>query len=223
MDEMTMTFKGYNVRIERPERPNGKWIWKTEFFHAFDFAEQELFDRGYTRVYFSISNRYGSYDAVRLMHEFHKFIVGELGLCMKTILFGFSRGGLYAFNYALFYPEWVEKVYLDAPVLDMRTWPPRGSKYREDVYAEYGLNEETIETFGGHPVEKLREYFDLGLPTLLVAGDADEVVPFEANSKKMIDYCEENGIPLTYVVKQGCLHHPHSLEDVSPIIKFVEE
>ena len=222
MNEMTWTFNGYTVRVERPEKPNGKWIWKTEFFHAFDDAEQKLLEMGYTRVYYGISDKYGSYNAVRLMHEFHKYIVKELDLCEKTVLFGFSRGGLYAFNYTLFYPESVEKVYLDAPVLDMRTWPPRGSKCRDEVYAEYGLNEETIETFGGHPVESLAEYFNLNIPTLLVAGGADEVVPYEANSKKMIDYCDSNGIPLEYYVKPECLHHPHSLEDVTPIIKFVE-
>ena len=223
MKEMTWTFNGYNVYVERPEKPNGKWIWKTEFFHAFDAAERKLLDMGYTRVYYSISAKYGSYNAIRLMHEFHKHIIKELDLCEKPSLFGFSRGGLYAFNYTLFYPEWVEKVYLDAPVLDMRTWPLHPSKERNEVYAEYGLNEETIGTFGGHPVENLPEYFSLRIPTLLVAGGADEVVPYEANSKKMIDYCEANGIPLTYFVKPECLHHPHSLEDVTPIIKFIEE
>ena len=222
MKEMTWTFNGYSVHVERPDNPNGKWIWKTEFFHAFDAAEQKLFDMGYTRVYYSISAKYGSYKAVRLMHEFHKHIIKELDLCEKTVLFGFSRGGLYAFNYTLFYPEWVEKVYLDAPVLDMRTWPLHPSKERNEVYAEFGLNKETIETFGGHPIENLPEYFGLKIPTLLVAGGADEVVPFEANSKKMIDYCEANSIPLTYFVKPECLHHPHSLEDVTPIIRFVE-
>lgn len=222
MNEMTWTFNGYTVRVERPERPNGKWIWKTEFFHAFDAAEQKLLEMGYTRVYYGISDKYGSYNAVRIMHEFHKHIVKELDLCEKPVLFGFSRGGLYAFNYTLFYPESVEKVYLDAPVLDMRTWPPRGSKWRDQVYAEYGLNEETIETFGGHPVENLAEYFSLNIPTLLVAGGADEVVPFDANSERMINYCRDNGIPLEYYVKPDCKHHPHSLEDVTPIIEFVE-
>ena len=117
----------------------------------------------------------------------------------------------------------VEKVYLDAPVLDMRTWPPKGSPHRDEVYAEYGLNEETIETFGGHPIENLPEFFSLGLPTLIVAGGADEVVPFEANSGKLIDYCKENGIEITSIVKPECKHHPHSLEDVEPIVDFIEK
>ena len=31
MKEMTWEFNGYTVRVERPENPNGRWIWKTEF------------------------------------------------------------------------------------------------------------------------------------------------------------------------------------------------
>lgn len=221
METLEFTFNGYTATVIRPEHPNGKWIWKTEFLRAFDGAEQALLERGYTRVYYGISNKYGSYSAVRLMHLFHGFVTKKFGLDEKCILFGFSRGGLYAFNFALSYPEYVEKIYLDAPVLDMRTWPPKGSREREEVYREYDLTEETLEHFKGHPIENLEEFCSLKLPLLLVAGDADEVVPFPENSKRLIDYCEENGHGITYYVKPGCKHHPHSLEDALPIIAFV--
>ena len=55
------------------------------------------------------------------------------------------------------------------------------------------------------------------IPLLFVAGDSDQVVSFELNSKKVIDYCKTNGVQLKYIVKNGCKHHPHSLEDVTPI------
>ena len=217
------TFNGYEATVIRPENPNGKWVWKTEFLYAFDGAERELLSRGYTRVYYSISNKYGSYNAVRLMHDFHGHVIKKFDLEDKCTLFGFSRGGLYAFNYALFYPECVEKIYLDAPVLDMRSWPPFGSENREQVYAEYSLTPETIETFKGHPVENFAEFFSHGIPLLLVAGGADEVVPFYENSGKMIDYCKAHNVDITVLVKPDCKHHPHSLEDVSPIVEFVEK
>ena len=216
-------FNGYEATVIRPENPNGKWVWKTEFLYAFDAAERELLSHGYTRVYYSIRDKYGSYHAVRLMHEFHKHVVKEFGLEEKCVLFGFSRGGLYAFNYALFYPECVDKIYLDAPVLDMRSWPPLGSENREQVYAEFNLTPETIESFKGHPVYNFAEFFSHGIPLLLVAGDADEIVPLEENAGKMIDYCQKNNIDITYYVKPGCKHHPHSLEDVTPIVDFVEK
>lgn len=222
MTEIKFTFNGFEATVIRPEHPNGKWIWKTEFFHAFDAAEQALLARGYTRVYYRISNKYGSYAAVRLMHDFYRFAVKEYALNEKCVLFGFSRGGLYAFNFALSYPEYVEKIYLDAPVLDLRTWPPVGSREREEVYAEYTLTAETLETFRGHPIENLDEFFAHRIPLLLVAGGADEVVPFDRNAGRLMAYCAENGIEITAIVKPDCKHHPHSLEDVAPILQFVE-
>ena len=82
--------------------------------------------------------------------------------------------------------------------------------------------EETAKGFREQPVNNLAEFFSQGIPTLLIAGGADEVVPFNTNAKIMIDFCEENGIDLTYIVKPECKHHPHSLENVEPIIKFLE-
>ena len=223
MQTLELEYKGHPVTVIRPDRPNGKWVWKTEFLYAFDAAEQALLELGYTRVYFKISNRYGSDGAIRLMREFHRFITGQFDLSETCILFGFSRGGLYAFNFALFYPELVEKIYLDAPVLDLRTWPLEGSKERQQVYEEFGLNAEALEIFRGHPIENLAEFFSHGIPLLLIAGGADEVVPFPQNAGRMIDWCRENGVAITQIVKPDCKHHPHSLEDVTPILNFVQE
>lgn len=223
MKEIKFEYGGHEATMIVPDEPNGKWIWKTEFLYDFDDAERALLDEGYTRVYYSISDKYGSYSAIRLMHAFYLYVTKEYGLSEKCVLFGFSRGGLYAFNFALFYSEYVDKIYLDAPVLDMRTWPRAGSAAREQVYSEYNLTEETIEDFHGHPIENMREFFALNIPLLLIAGDSDEVVPFEANSGRMISYCEENGHDITYIVKEGCKHHPHSLTDVRPIVDFVKE
>lgn len=221
MNVETFTYHGFEATVIRPEHPNGKWIWKTEFLYAFDAAERALCDMGYTRVYYRISNQYGSYHAVRLMHDFYRYVKEAYGLADKCCLFGFSRGGLYAFNFALFYPEYVEKIYLDAPVLDMRTWPPVGAE-RDQVYDVYSLDADTLERFNGHPVENFAEFFALGIPTLVVAGDSDELVPFDKNAGRMIDYANAQGHPLISYVKAGCGHHPHSLEDVTPIIDFME-
>ncbi len=222
MQEIKFTFNGYDATVIIPDNPNGEWVWKTEFLYAFDKAERDLLDLGYTRVCYHISDKYGSYQAVRLMRKFYYHVIEKFSLNEKCHLFGFSRGGLYAFNFALTYPQLVKSVYLDAPVLDMRSWPPKGSVEREQVYEEYNLTEQTLANFKGHPVNNFEEYFSLGLKTLLVAGDADDVVPLEENGQKMIDYCAKNGIKLPYVIKNGCGHHPHSLEDTSVIIEFVK-
>ena len=215
-------FHGARAEVVVPENANGEWVWKTEFFHAFDSAECALLEEGYTRVYYSVSNRYGSYKAVRLMREFYRYVIKEFSLSEKAHLFGFSRGGLYAFNYAIYYPESVASVYLDAPVLDMKSWPPKGSEEQRQLFAEYTLNEDTLPLFDENPVDNLEEYFKLGLPTLVVAGDADEVVPLSENAGILLKYCDENDIPVERYIKPDCGHHPHSLEDVAPIVDFVK-
>ena len=223
MKEFYFELNGFEGTVLRPEHPNGKWIWKTEFLYAFDQAERALLDDGYTRVYYQISNKYGSYNAVRLMREFYHYVVKESQLDEKCILFGFSRGGLYAFNFALFYPEYVEKVYLDAPVLDMKTWPPKDSVEQGQLFEEYGLNTQTLATFQGNPIDNLDEFFSLHIPLLVVAGGADEVVPFDKNAGKLLAYAKARGIDVVSVVKPDCKHHPHSLEDVAPIVEFVKK
>ena len=218
----TFEFNGYKATVIRPANPNGKWIWKTEFLTAFDQAERALVDEGYTRVYYQISNKYGSPEAVSLMEAFYHEVTERYGLDDKCILFGFSRGGLYAFNFALECPEFVDKVYLDAPVLDLKTWPTKSKNPSEynGMLASYGLTEAEFATFKGSPVDKLAEFFALGIPLLVVAGDADATVPFEENAGRLIEYALANGHDITYVVEAGKDHHPHSLTDVTPIVEF---
>lgn len=215
-------FNGYEATVILPETKNGKWIWKTEFLYAFDQAEQELNGKGYTRVYYNISDKYGSDKAIRLMRKFHNFVVKKYNLTEKAILFGFSRGGLYAFNYSLYYPEKVEKIYLDAPVLDLKSWPLSDSLEQKEMFQEYSLNKETLKIFNANPVDNLSEFFSLNIPLLLVAGEADELVPLKENAGILIDYCEKHHILIEKYIKKECGHHPHSLEDVTPIVKFVE-
>ena len=223
METIKYNFNGHDATVIIPDNPNGKWIWKTEFFYAFDASERALLDLGYTRVFYQISDKYGSVEAIRLMHNFHLDLIKRFNLEKKANLLGMSRGGLYAFNYAIFYPEYVNKVYLDAPVLDLKTWPPKESIEYYQLLEEYRLNADTYNAFKFSPIDRLDEYFSLGIPTLVVAGCEDEIVPFDKNSEIMIDYCKNKGIDLTYYLKPLCKHHPHSLDDVTPIIEFFEK
>jgi len=218
-------FNGYTAIVTVPDNPNGKWIWKAEYRTAFNQAELALIEQGYTHVYYQLCSQYGSYKTCRLMHKFQMHVTEKFHLQKKCILFGFSVGGLYSFNYALAYPEYVEKVYLDAPVLDLydvySRFEGENEKYYDMILNAYYLNRETILNFRDTPADNLKEYFDNNIPTLLVAGDADTVCRPEPNYMRMVAYCEENNIPLTKVIKPGCGHHPHSLEDVTPILDFV--
>ena len=108
----------YMATVIVPEKPNGKWIWKAEFLYAFDKSEQVLYDMGYTRVYYGISDKYGSPSAIELMYNFYRELLKRYVFLEKQCsLFGFSRGALYAFNFTLAHPECVKKYIWTHPFL----------------------------------------------------------------------------------------------------------
>ena len=210
-----------------PGAPNGFWIWRAEFLGGFDYADRALLEKGWHIVYYRVSDMYGCPQAIEYMKNFRDDVVRRYPLDGKADLFGFSRGGLYAANYALAHPEDVSSLYLDAPVLDICSWP--GGKGKgigaEREWLEclrcYGITEQEAETFTGTPVHQLRELARTGIPVILVAGDSDRVVPYEENGEKLYAFYQEHGFPIRAIVKPGVGHHPHSLEDPAEIVDFI--
>ena len=209
--------------------PGRPWIWRTEFPGAFDNADMALLTAGWHLAYHRVSNRYGCPSSIRDMKAFYDVLVPAFSLQPKMVPFGFSRGGLYAVNYALAYPETVAALYLDAPVLDIRSWPGGkgcgvGAAYEwEQCKACYQLqSEEEAEAFAGNPLDNAEKLAFSGIPVMLVAGDADEVVPYTENGEPFSDRMEEAGGRISVILKADCGHHPHSLDDPAPILEFIE-
>ena len=223
-------FNGHEAHFIVPENArDGAWIWRAEFLDCgFDWVDREMIRRGYALVYYSVSDMYGSPRAVELMHEFYKLATEELGFGKKTCIFGFSRGGLYAANFALRYPEAVSSLYLDAPVLDIKSWPGGlgigvGAEHCfEECLTEYGLDRSTVLSFKENPTDRADELAALGIPVVMVVGDSDVDVPHTENSEILAAAYEKAGAPLLYVIKPGCDHHPHSLEDPTEICDFID-
>ncbi len=204
------------------------WIWRTEFLGAFDQADIAMLEKGWHLGYVKVSDMYGCPEAVERMHEYFLFVTREFNLNKKTVLFGFSRGGLYAVNYALKYKDEVSVLYLDAPVLDMRSWP--GGKGRSEGSPEcwnqclecYHI-EDMPEDYILNPINRLKELAKTNIPVICVVGDSDETVPYEENTLIMEQIYKKLGKKITVIVKKGVGHHPHSLEDPLPVVSFILE
>jgi pimeloyl-ACP methyl ester carboxylesterase len=212
-----------------PEAPaaGSPYIWRAEFLHAFDYADRALLEQGWHIVYYRLSHMYGCPHAVELMREFQAHIETAYGLSNRAVLFGFSRGGLYTINYASAHPDKVAAIYLDAPVLDIRSWPGGkgegvgSSECWEDCKAIYGITESEAADFNENPLDKLEKVVQANIPIIIVAGDSDRVVPFSENGEKWIKRYIEYGGTIEVIVKPGVDHHPHSLENPVPIVKFI--
>ena len=222
-------FQGHACVLAHPHepRPGRLWVWRAEFFDAFAQADEAMAEAGYFVAYIRLSDRYGCPSAIADMEAFRKMLVEKYNLSDRPHIFGFSRGGLYAVNYALTYPEHTGKLYLDAPVLDIRSWPGglgkagREEKCWRECLACYGLTEETAKTFDRNPLDRAEELAALGVPVILVAGGADRTVPYDENGLPFAARFRRSGGRIQVIVKPECDHHPHSLEDPAPIAAFL--
>jgi len=229
-EQRNFEYHGRSAAIAVPEnvKEGRPWVWRAEFFGVFDTVDAELLRRGWHIVYYGISDMYGSPESVGLMRDFYDFITVEFGLDSKCDMFGFSRGGLYAFNYTCAYPDAVSTLYLDAPVLDMRDWPcGKGHEHEEgflDAPRKYGMTKEAfLADRTLQPVDRMYELIDSKVPVIVVAGDADGVVDFRRNGRRLCDMLYSLGHDYMEIIKPGCDHHPHSLEDPIPVVEFIEK
>lgn len=87
----------------------------------------------------------------------------------------------------------------------------------------YGMTEEEAVEFMGNPIDNLRPLADAGVPLLHVVGDADRVVPVIENTALIERRYHELGGVIKVIHKPGMGHHPHSLEDPTPIVDFILE
>lgn len=208
--------------------PGNPWVWRTEFFGAFDMADRALLKEGWHIAYHQVSNMYGNTLSVLWLHRFYQEVTRELSLCPRAALFGFSRGGLYARAYAEAYPQETLCLYLDAPVVDICSWPggigtgEGDACCFEECLAAFDLTREQAVARRGDCLNRLHVLAQADIPVILVAGDADTVVPYEENGRRLAEGYQALGGRLQVIIKPGVGHHPHSLEDPTPIVDFIQ-
>lgn len=203
--------------------PGRPWIWRTEFFEHEPQADLALLARGWHVAYMNAKNMYGAPKAIALFGRFYAHVVPHYGLSRRAVLEGFSRGGLYAFNFAAAHPQRVAALYLDAPVLDIRSWPGRNRESKEwrECLESYGLTEASLAQFKGNPLDYIPLVAAAKVPILVVAGDADLSVPLPENAGILEKRYRALGGTIEMIVKPGVGHHPHSLVDPAPIVDFL--
>jgi len=203
---------------------NKPWVWRTEFLGAFAIVDMALLDKGWHIAYCRVSDQYGCPSSIEILKTFHDFLVSDFKFSNKADIFGFSRGGLYGVNYAVRYPQDVSVLYLDAPVLDIRSWP---CKFTEDECAQqcldcYGLTTETVKDFDQNPIDKASSLIESKIPLVLVAGLADDLVVYDENGGRLADLYKKSKGDMLLILKPNCGHHPHSVTDPTEIVNFIE-
>ncbi len=223
-DKYDFEFNGRSATIVAPDTPlPGKpWIWRPAFFGAFPAVDIAMLSLGYYVVHYDLAFLYGSPRSQKLGDDFYNAMLKYYGFSEKVILEGFSRGGLFAVNWAAENSDKVSCIYLDAPVCDISSWP--GEK-RKDLWneflAEWNISGKEAKNFKENPIDHLKPLAEAGIPIIGVAGDSDRTVPYEDNLEVLAEKYRKMGGRIEVIVKKGCDHHPHSLEAPAPIIRFI--
>ena len=203
------------------------WIWRTEFFGHEPQTDVELLGKGFHVASMDVQNMYGAPVALDHMDKFYACLTKGRGLLSRTVLEGFSRGGLFAFNWAARNPDKVACLYGDAPVCDFKSWPAGKGKGTgspgdwEACKKAYGLTEEQAMACPLNPVDNLAPLAGAKIPLFIVCGEADQVVPIEENALIIKERYEKLGGSVTLMSKPFCDHHPHSLKDPAKIVNFI--
>lgn len=208
--------------------PGRPWVWHGEFFGHKPNPDLALLGRGFHVVYLSIPDMLGCPEAVRHWNTLYRELTQRYGLAAKPALVGLSRGGLYCYNWAIANPNQVACLYGDAPVCDFKSWPggkgkgPGSPRDWQLVLERYGFKSDPEAlAYPGNPVDNLRGLALAKVPLLHVYGDADEVVPWEENTGLVAQRYRQLGGDITLIAKPGVKHHPHGLEDSTPIVDFI--
>ena len=202
-----------------------KWLLKTEYFGAFPGFEICMVEKGYYLAHVNNTTRWCFEEDTHRQARFAKFLVDEFGLAKKCMPVGMSCGGMQAVYLAAKYPQIVAAMYLDAPVLNLLSCPCGIGDATNELYSEFvsatGWTVSDMINYRSHPIDYVDNLVKNQIPVFLIAGDSDIIVPYHENGKYLADkyksisgFCE--------IIKAGCNHHPHGLEDNTPLVEFAK-
>jgi alpha-beta hydrolase superfamily lysophospholipase len=225
--EFELMGRAAKLVLPKKRAEGAPWLLKTEYFGAFPAFELEMLSRGWHLAYIQNKTRWHVDSDDEAKAALCELLREEFSLSEKCVTVGMSCGGLQALYFAGAHPERVAAMYLDAPVVNLLSCPcgvgvGTDSRFYPEFVEATGLTLTDMISYRNHPYDKLPTIVAAGIPIFLVCGGADRVVPYAENGKALYDYVSANGGNITEIVKPDCDHHPHGLDDLSPLIEFAE-
>lgn len=225
-DMYKFPFKEREARIVVPKEaaPGNPWIWRPAFFGAFAQVDEALLAKGYHVVYLDCTHDFAKPQALKDGDALYKYLTKYHSFAKKATIEGFSRGGMYAINWAANYPHKTACVYVDAPVCDVFSWPGKDRGYAtewQQFLDAWGLNNETASSFNQQAINYVDTLIAKNIPLILVAGKKDKIVPYKENALLLKKKYEASDVDFEAIIKKRCDHHPHSLDDPTPIVEFI--
>jgi alpha-beta hydrolase superfamily lysophospholipase len=166
---------------------------------------------------------YGSPASRKLFDIFYEQMISQKGLATKPCLLGRSRGGLWVSSWACDHPERFSGLAGIYPVFDFRTYP--GLEKAAPAYQlPPAVLEARLDEF--NPIARMSVLAKSRLPTFIIHGDEDVVVPLKENSATYAETYKKAGAEdaVTVMVVKGQGHNFwEGFFRCQPLVDFVIE
>ena len=165
-----------------------EWVWFAPQFAQYPsrrhaWIVERVLAAGMALAGIEVGESYGNAEGREVFTRFHAAMTARFNLARKAVLMPQSRGGLMHYNWAAEHPELVARIAGIYTVCDIRSYP--GLK---NAAPAYRMTAAELEKHlpQCNPIERLAPLARAKVPILHIHGDADKVVPLEANSGELI-------------------------------------
>lgn len=224
-------FQGRLATLVFPKEANKgrNWTIKTEYKDPFPETEIALLEKGFHVAYLKNTSRLAPKEDCDAKAEFALYLAKEFNLSKKCVPIGMSCGGAHAVRFAGYYPELVDCMFIDAPVLNFVDFPGKiGNEYREKVWKEEflkaypGMTRAKLFNFEHHPMNMVETLIENKIPIIMLYGTEDEVISYNENGAIMEQMYENHPELLKVMPRVGQGHHPHGFpENPEIIVDFI--
>jgi len=185
--------------------PQKRWVWDFPFWLAIKdgFGSvahrhyvEELLAAGFHVAGVDVGPSNGSPAAADVCQEFYELLVSKHGLHKQVRVLAHSHGGLIAYGWAFRHPQCVDRIAGMCPATDFLTYPTLPNVVAGSIKGlDYGLSLEDLKRRAGefNPIDNLAPLAKVKVKILHLHGDADTLVPTNANSKELARRYRELG------------------------------
>ncbi|WP_145348349.1 alpha/beta hydrolase family protein [Rosistilla ulvae] len=221
------------VVVPKQAAPGNPWVWRARFpgYHA--EADIQLVANGFHIGYVDVAGMFGSPKAIEIGNQFYRQMTEKRGLAKRVALEAVSRGGLFAYNWAVVNLDHVACIYCDTPVCDFKSWPGGmgegvGSAATwQSCLAQYGFDEKQAAAFKGNPIDHAEKIAAAKIPLLHIVSENDRVVPPKENTYLLRERLRAVGHDMEVISvpmgteKSSGHHFPHPAVD--QVVAFIQQ
>jgi hypothetical protein len=185
------------------------WVWYAPALSGLPEARESwMFERflsaGIAVAGVDVGESYGSPTGRDRYSALYRELVEHRGFSRKPALLARSRGGLMLYNWAAEHPGSVGCIAGIYPVGDLRSWPGL-----EKACGAYRMTKEQLagKLVEHNPIDRLAPLAKAKVPIFHIHGDADQLVPLDANSGTVSRRYRELGGSMRLRVAPGQGHN----------------